>query len=301
MTAKSLRAGLATLTMSGLVLTGCNPSDQAATGGDGTPPVLRFSAIPDQNQTELREKFTAIAQHLSGELGVPFEYVPAADYRASVQMFRNGDIHLAWFGGLTGAQARNAVPGARAIAQGDSDPLYFSYFLAHRDTGLEESDEFPMEIAGMSFTFGSESSTSGRLMPEYFIREITGKTPAEFFEQQPGFSGDHTKTIELVSTGQIQVAVVAYTLYDRMVEDGLIDTDLVRVIWRTPDYANYNFTAHPELDEIYGEGFIERLAKALIAIDDPELLSAFPRGAIIPAKCEDFEGTRIVAEDLGFL
>ena len=93
-----------------------------------TTKVLRFSAIPDQNTTELKEKFSALANHLSEHLGVQVAYVSATDYKASVEMFKNGDIHLAWFGGLTGVQARQAVPGARAIAQGEEDPHYVSYF-----------------------------------------------------------------------------------------------------------------------------------------------------------------------------
>ena len=136
--------------------------------GEKEDKVLRFSAIPDQNKTELKEKFDKIADYLEKELGVKVEYVPSSDYKASVEAFSQGDIQLAWFGGLTGVQARDKVEGAHAIAQGAADPEYFSYFIAHKDSGLEKSDEFPSGIAGKSFTFGSESSTSGRLMPEYF-------------------------------------------------------------------------------------------------------------------------------------
>ena len=139
--------------------------------------MLRYSAIPDQNTTELAQRFAPLTDHLARELGVPVEYVPARDYQASVEMFRNGDIMLAWFGGLTGVQARAAVPGARAIAQGDADPEYFSYFIANAATGLERSDEFPAGLGDLTFTFGSESSTSGRLMPEYFIRRTPASRP----------------------------------------------------------------------------------------------------------------------------
>ena len=156
--------------------------------------VLKFTAIPDQNTTLLQERFAPMAAHLSQVLGVPVEYVPARDYQASVEMFRNGDVHLAWFGGLTGVQARAAVPGARAIAQGKADPEFYSYIIANASTGLEKSDDFPMGIRDLTFTFGSESSTSGRLMPEHFIRTLGGAAPAEFFSQPFGFSGSHDKT-----------------------------------------------------------------------------------------------------------
>lgn len=282
---------------------GGEPADESAESASETQgtATLRFTAIPDQTSTELEEKFQPLAAHLSEALGVPVEYVPARDYQASVEMFKNGDVGLAWFGGLTGVQARNAVPGARAIAQGAADPEYYSYFIANRDTGLERSDEFPEEIGEYTFTFGSESSTSGRLMPEYFIRENTGQGPMEFFEETPGFSGSHDKTAELVESGQYQVGVLNYKVYDRRVEEGSTDPEVAKIIWKTPFYADYNWTAHPMLNETFGDGFIDRLQEALVSIDDPQLLSALPRERLIPASNEEFEGIRRVAEDLDML
>jgi phosphonate transport system substrate-binding protein len=270
-------------------------------GGGESAAVLKFTAIPDQNTTELREKFAPFAAHLAEVLGVPVEYVPARDYQASVEMFRNGDVHLAWFGGLTGVQARDAVPGARAIAQGRADPEYFSYFIANASTGLERSDEFPMAIGDLSFTFGSESSTSGRLMPEYFIRKASGRAPAEFFSQPFGFSGSHDKTVELVESGRYEAGVVNYKVYEKRVKNGDTDPTVVKIVWKTPYYADYNFTAHPALDTLFGAGFVDRLQAALVAIDDPALLRALPREKLIPARNEDFEGIADVARQLGML
>ena len=275
----------------------------AACGGSGDdgPTKFRFTAIPDQNTTELAEKFEPLAEYLGRKLGVKAEFVPARDYQASVEMFKNGDVMLAWFGGLTGVQARQTVPGARAIAQGQADPRYFSYFIAHRDTGLERSEEFPAGIAGLSFTFGSQSSTSGRLMPEFFIRRSAGRSPEEFFESTVGFSGRHDKTAELVESGQYQAGVLNYRVYERRVAEGTTDPDIARVIWKTPTYADYNWTAHPELERIFGEGFTSRLQEALLAIDDPALLSALPRKRLIEATNDDFESIREVAVELGML
>jgi phosphonate transport system substrate-binding protein len=284
---------LAALSLGIATLGGC--------GGGQSDAVLKFTAIPDQNTTELRERFQPLAKHLSEVLGVTVEYVPARDYQASVEMFRNGDVHLAWFGGLTGVQARAAVEGARAIAQGQADPRYYSYFIAHESTGLERSDTFPMEIAGLTFAFGSESSTSGRLMPEYFIRQFASKSPEEFFTEPFVFSGSHDKTVELVESGQYQAGVVNYKVYERRVQEGQTDPETVRVIWKTPFYADYNFTAHPALETIFGEGFIDRLQTALVAIDDESLLAALPRKALIPARNGEFAGIEAVARELGMM
>jgi phosphonate transport system substrate-binding protein len=274
-------------------------------GGTGTGQApqarLRFTAIPDQNTTELQEKFQPLAEHLSRELGVGVEYVAARDYQASVEMFKNGDVQLAWFGGLTGVQARSAVPGARAIAQGEEDPHYYSYFIAHRDTGLEPADELPADLGKYKFTFGSESSTSGRLMPEYFLRQHTGRGPMELFEHPVGFSGSHDKTVELVESGQYEIGAVNFKVYDQRVASGVTDPEICRVIWTSPEYADYNWTVRPDLDDALGAGFADRLQAALVAIDDPRLLAALPRQRLIPASNDDFEGIRVVAQELGML
>ncbi len=282
----------------GLVLgvagtTGANAIDPKA-------PVLRFSAIPDQDETRLRERFAPVAAYLAERLGVPVEYVHATRYADAVDLFKNADVHLAWFGGLSGVQARHAVEGARAIAQGVEDPNFYSYFIAHVDSGLAPSEGFPSGIEGKRFTFGSMGSTSGRLMPEAFIREATGRAPEDFFAAV-SFSGSHDRTVELVASGQFEVGAVNYKVYDRRVAEGETDPEKVRVIWRTPGYADYNFTAHPELETRYGAGFTDRLQRALIEMDDADLLSAFPRRALIPARNEDFEAIRTLARDLGFI
>ena len=283
------------MAMGALVWTACARTESQEA------PILRFTAIPDQTSTELAEKFQPFSQYLSRELGVAVEYVPARDYQASVEMFKNGDVLLSWFGGLTGVQARQAVAGSRAIAQGAADPEYYSYFIAHQETGLEFSAQFPTAIADLRFTFGSESSTSGRLMPEYFISENSSQSPQEFFTHPIGFSGSHDMTAELVESGQYQAGVINYKVYDRRVEKGQTNPDVCRVIWKTPLFSDYNWTAHPELEAMFGNGFTDRLQQALTDIDDPLLLAALPRNRLIPARNEEFEGIREVAEELGML
>jgi len=268
-------------------------------GGDpGADNVLRFTAIPDDNTTDLQEKFDPVAAYLSEKLGVPVQYVPSSDYGASVEMFKNGDIHLAWFGGLTGVQARQAVPGAHAIVQGVEDPQYYSYFIAHASTDLHRSAEFPAAIAELKFTFGSTMSTSGRLMPEYFIRKYSGKAPDEFFEHEYGFSGSHNKTAEQVNSGASQAGVLNYKVYETMVQEGKIDPGVCRIIWQTPPYADYNFTAHPDLETMFGAGFALKLQSALIEMKDENLLAAFKRSGLIQADDREFEDILAVARSL---
>ncbi|SDE27169.1 phosphonate transport system substrate-binding protein [Salipiger thiooxidans] len=261
---------------------------------------LYFSAIPDEDETRLIERFSAVAEYLKSELGVDVEFVPVKSYAASVTAFRNDQIQLAWFGGLTGVQARLAVPDARAIAQGKEDPIFVSYFIANTETGLEESDTFPEAAKGMSFTFGAKTSTSGRLMPEYWIRQETGEAPEAFFSKV-GFSGDHSQTLRLVASGAWDIGALNFAVYDKAVEEGAPEVETAKVIWQTPPYPDYNWTIRGDVDARFGEGFADKVQAALIGMDDPDLLAAFPREAFIPAANEDFQPIEETAKELGLI
>ena len=271
-----------------------------ATSSAQTTPTLYFSAIPDDDETRLMERFGNVAAYLSEELGVPVEYVPVKNYAASVTAFRNDQIQLGWFGGLSGVQARLAVPGSQALAQGDEDMNFISYFIAHESTGLERSDDFPADAEGMSFTFGAQTSTSGRLFPEFYIREETGEAPEDFFSQV-GFSGDHGQTLRLVSTGAFQIGALNYTVYDTAVAEGAPEAETARIIWQTPPYPDYNWTIRGDADERFGEGFSERVKAALIGMDDPDLLASFPRAAFVEASNDDYAPIEETGRALGIL
>ncbi len=254
------------------------------------PPTLVIAAIPDANRTHLAEGYGALAAHLTAALGVPVEFRATLDYTATVEAFRNGDVQLAWFGGVTGVQARRRVPGARAIAQGAVDPKFVSYFIAHAGAGVPVSAEFPQALAGKRFTFGPDTSTSGRVMPEHFLRQATGRSPEEFFGAPNRYTKGHDITAKEVESGAVDAGVVSFAKYDDMVAKGQLDPERCVKVWVTPPYPDYNWTAHPVLDERYGAGFIDRLQRALVAIDDPVLLEVLLRkDGLIPADNADFE------------
>ncbi|RDB43089.1 putative selenate ABC transporter substrate-binding protein [Halomonas sp. DQ26W] len=263
---------------------------------------LVFTAIPDEDETRLQQRFQAVADYLAETLDVEVRFIPVTSYAASVTAFRNNQVQLAWFGGFTGVQARQLVPGSRAIAQGVEDPEYKSYFIANQATGLEphDSDTAPEGLRDLTFSFGSQSSTSGRLLPEYFLREHLGASPNELFTRV-GFSGNHSRTISVVQSGAYQAGVVSYKAWENELEAGNIDPDRVQVIWETPPYPDYQWTVRGDVDERFGDGFTERLQQALLDMDDPDLLASFPRAGFIPAVNEDYQEILEVAQSLGLL
>lgn len=247
-----------------------------------------FTAIPDQDEARLRERFDKVATYLGQELGIDVRYVPVKSYAAAVTAFRNDQVQLAWFGGLSGVRARLLVDGSEAIAQGVEDPNFETYFIAHSSTGLQPSTQFPRDIAGKVFTFGSKGSTSGRLMPEFHIRQQFGKAPDEVFSRV-GFSGNHSKTIALVQSGAFQVGAVNYKVWKRELAEGKVDPDKVSVIWKTPGYPDYQWSIRGDVDARWGKGFKDKVKSALLNMNAPDLLDSFPRKGFIAATNADFQ------------
>jgi phosphonate transport system substrate-binding protein len=258
-----------------------------------------FTAIPDEDESQLRTRFDKVANYLSDQLGVDVEYVPVKSYSAAVTAFRNNQVQLAWFGGLSGVQARRLVPGSEAIAQGFEDQFFKSYLIANHSVNLSASKQFPT-LNDYTFTFGSKDSTSGRLMPQFFIEENVGK-PVEQIFKRIGFSGDHSRTISQVEAGVYQIGAVNYKVWDSAVEKGEVDTSKVNVVWESPTYPDYQWTVRSGINNQFGAGFKEKLTKVLLEMTDKDLLASFPRQSFVPAKNSDYEPIERVAKAIGMI
>lgn len=299
----TIKNTLLAVTLSGAcftTLTSCGGDKETASTDTQSNAVLRFSAIPDQDTTAQNERFKPVADYLAKKLGIKVEFVASPNYGSSVQKFTGGDIQLAWFGGVTGVQARDAVDGAQAIVSGEADLAFKSYFIANTSTGLTKSTEFPATISDLKFTYGSQSSTSGCIMPTHFIMEASGKSPQDFFTQPFSFSGSHDSTAELVNNGTFQVGALNYLNYEKGIANGSLDKEKCVVIWETPTYADYNLTAHPVLEKQFGEGFIAKIQDALLNCDDPAVLKALNRKKLVKVNNATFDGIASVMKKVNF-
>ena len=286
-----------------LLLAGCGTGSDARTD---PPEALTIGAIPDQEPQELQRLYALLADYLSEELDVPVEYLPVTDYTAAVSLFKVGDLDLVWFGGLTGVQARLQVDGAEAIAQRDIDARFHSVFIVHSSTGLAPVEDLSGlgGLKGLRFTFGSESSTSGRLMPQHFLGRAGVRL--DNFEGEPGFSGDHDKTIDLVEAGTFEAGVVNEQVWDARVDASEVDLDKVKVFYRTPAYFDYHWLVRPDVDDRFGGGFAAKIEAALIALDpsDPKearILELFGADRFIPTDNGNYGTIERVARDAGLL
>ncbi len=270
-------------------------------GVPGARPTLVIGGIPDQDVALLEERFGGLAEYLSAELDLPVRYQPATDYAAVVTAFANGDVQLGWFGGLTGVQARMETSGAQAVAQRPIDTGFRSVFVV--GPGVDAAQL--ADLAGTRFTFGSESSTSGHLMPRFFLDEA-GVDPDSEFNGRPGYSGSHDKTWKLVEAGSFQAGALNASVWDRAVREGRVDTAKVREVVRSPSYVDYHWVAHPDLDEVYGDGTTDRIVQVLLGMDEDgpqarRILQLFEDEAFIETDNGNYGAIEDVARDLGLL
>ena len=268
-------------------------------------PTLKVGAIPDQNPERLNRLYGQLADELSERLDVKVRYVPVSNYPAAVSAFRSGGLDLAWFGGLTGVQARLQTPGAQVLAQRDIDARFRSVFIANTSSGLQPITSINglTSLRGKRFSFGSESSTSGRLMPQHFLAKA-GVTPSEFSGGRPGFSGSHDATIAVVQSGAYEAGALNEQVWTSAVKDGRVNTEKVTVIWRTPEYVDYHWVVRPNLDQRFGAGFTGRLRKAILAIQpttprQATILELFAAKRFIPAEASQYEPIERVGRALG--
>ncbi|MFZ9270903.1 MAG: putative selenate ABC transporter substrate-binding protein [Prochlorococcaceae cyanobacterium] len=270
-----------------------------------TKAVLRISAIPDQNPEKLNRLYGQVAQLLSKQLGVPVQYVPLTDYTAAVSAFRTGSLDLVWFGGLTGVQARLQKPGAQVIAQRDIDASFHSVFIANKASGLKPINSVKglSELKGKRFTFGSESSTSGRLMPQFFLQQA-GVKLSDFSGGAPGFSGSHDATIALVQSGAYQAGAVNEQVWKANLRSGKANRNKVLAIWRTPGYPDYHWIGQPNLDARFGKGFTAKLRGAILSWrpSNPEqraILQLFGAQQFTTAKASEYAPIERVGRQIG--
>jgi phosphonate transport system substrate-binding protein len=284
-------------------VTGCGRSSPVAETAQHPSGALRIGAIPDQDPEVLQRLYGTVADAVSGALDLDVEYTPVTDYAAAVSLFRIGDLDLVWFGGLTGVQARLQTPGAEPVAQRDIDEAFTSVFVVNVGTGLAPSDDLAA-LAPLRFTYGSETSTSGRLMPAYFLREA-GVDP-QGFPGGPGFSGSHDATLALVASGSYQAGVLNSQVWRSRSAEGAVDPAVASYAETAP-YHDYHWLLGPQAAQRTGVPDLrDRLLDWFtgLSADDPadaEVLGLFGAGAFVPAEASDYDRIEEIGRDLGLV
>ena len=259
------------------------------------PDTLRVSAIPDEAPTELQRKFEPLGHYLEEQLGMPVVFTPVTDYAAVVEALAAGRIDLAWLGGFTFVQARLRTGDAIPLVQRERDRHFTSTFISGDDTVDDLAD-----LKGGSFAFGSVSSTSGHLMPRYFMTQ-EGIEPEAFFSRI-GYSGAHDATAAWVEGGKVTGGVLNSAVWEKLVDQGRVNLEKVRVIAVTPPYYDYNWTVRGDLDPALREAIRE----AFLALDPaiPEhraILDLQSAERFVETAPENYQGIEDAARAAGLL
>ena len=258
--------------------------------------VFRVTAIPDESPTELARKAAPLVKYLQATLGVPVEFTPVTDYAAAVEALANRKVDMAWFGGFTFVQAKVRSAGkVIPIAQREEDQAFRSVFIT-----TDPSVNSLADLKGKDVSFGSASSTSGHLMPRFFLKQA-GLNPEKDFHRV-AFSGAHDATIAAVASGKVQAGALNVSVWEKFVNDKKVDASRVRVFFTTPGYHDYNWTVHADMPAAQRE----KLTRALLALDrstpeGKEILDLQRATRFVPSKAENYKAIESDAHEAGLL
>ena len=258
--------------------------------------VLRVSAIPDEAPTELQRKFAPLGKYLEAQTGMKVVFTPVTDYATVVESLATRKLDLAWLGGFTFVQAKIRTNGtAIPIVQREEDARFTSKFITANPQVKELAD-----LKGKSFAFGAPSSTSGSLMPRFFLQQA-GLNPEKDFKNV-AFSGAHDATVAFVAAGRAEAGVLNASVWDKLVEEKKVDTSKVRVFATTPPYFDYNWTVRGDLDP----ALVKKLTQAFLQLDaaNPEhkaILGLQRAAKFIPTEAKNYVGIEDAAKSAGLL
>jgi phosphonate transport system substrate-binding protein len=285
---EAMRTGLVVLAL-GLVLVGF------AHAGEPVKE-LRVSAIPDENPTELTRIYAPFAEYLSRELNLKVTYIPVVDYAATVEGLAAKKLDMVWYGGFTFVQARKRAGAVVPLVSREEDLTFHSKFITRPDTGIRAL----ADLKGKTFSFGSVSSTSGHLMPRYFLLQ-QGIDPERDFAKF-SFSGAHDATALWVESGKVDAGALNEAVWDKLVQNKKVDTTKLKVFWTTPPFVDYVWAVRGDLDK----GLQDRIAAALLKLtpsrpEDRRLLDLHRTKRYVRVTPEDFKPVEEAALAAGLL
>ena len=259
--------------------------------------VLRVSAIPDEAPTELQRKFKPLGDYLRRETGLAVQFTPVTDYAAVVEGLASNKIDLAWLGGFTFVQAKlRTNGGAVPIVQRAEDEKFTSKFIVPIDSPAKTL----ADLKGKNFAFGAPSSTSGHLMPRFFLLKAGVNPEADF--KAVAFSGAHDATVAFVAAGRAEAGVLNASVWDKLVEGANPNAAKVRVLMTTPPYYDYNWTVRPGLEP----ALTKKLTDAFLKLDPnlpehKEILGLQRASKFIPTNASNYEGVEAAARSAGLI
>lgn len=268
----------------------------AAAAQAQTATVLRVSAIPDEAPTELQRKFKPLGEYLEKKIGMKVEFTPVTDYAASVEALINKKIDLVWFGGFTFVQAKDRSKNQiTPLVQRAEDETFKSVFITTKKDINKLED-----LKGKTFSFGSESSTSGHLMPRSFL--LAAHINPDTDLKRIAFSGAHDATVAAVAGGKVDAGALNISVWEKLIAEKKVNPAVVRVFYTTPGYFDYNWSVRTDMNA----DLRKKISDAFLALDpknpqDKAILDLQRASKFIPTKAGNYAAIEVAAQNAGLL
>lgn len=258
--------------------------------------VFRVTAIPDEAPSELARKAAPLVAYLESQLGVKVQFVPVTDYAAAVESLVNKRVDLAWFGGFTFVQA-NVRSGGKIIplVQREEDTQFKSVFITSDPTINTLND-----LKGKDVSFGSQSSTSGHLMPRSALLAANVNPDKDF--KRVAFSGAHDATIAAVASGKVQAGALNIQVWERFVAEKKVDLSKVKVFFTTAPFFDYNWSVHADMPSATREKLKQAfLGLSKSAPEGKEILELQRASRFVPTQAENYKEIEAAARSAQLL
>jgi phosphonate transport system substrate-binding protein len=268
-----------------LLNTGCKPKSN---------PALRLSMIPSTDPGKIVRESQPFVDYLEKAAGAKVELTVPTNYAAVVEAIANDQVDIAYLGGFTYVQASQRS-GVLPLVQRDRDREFHSLFISQPGSGIASI----ADLKGHTFAFGDVNSTSGHLMPEYFMREA--KVPPDALSKVI-YTGGHDATALAVANKKVDAGAMDEAVYERMVKENKLDTNQAKVFYKTPPFFDYIWVARKGLDPQTAEAFSSAMLKLNAGdVDQKKVLDILSAAKYVKANDADYDKLRQAARDAGLV
>lgn len=195
---------------------------------------LKFGIISTEASQNLAPLWDPFLADMSEQIGMEVEPFFATDYAAVIQAMRFDQIDLAWYGNKSAMEAVDRADGeifAQTVAANGA-PGYWSLMITHKDSDIESVDDVLANASELVFGNGDPNSTSGYLVPGYYVFAKNGVDASSAFKRT--LNSSHETNALAVANQQVDVATFNTEGMERLEVTAPDKAEQLRVIWKSP-------------------------------------------------------------------
>ncbi len=195
---------------------------------------LNFGIIATEKAGAMKQMWEPFLEDMTKATGIKINGFYATDYAGVIEAQRFNKVQLAWYGNKAAIDAVDRSQG-EVFAQFvdlDGTPGYYSYLITHKDSAIKTLDQVMKNGKDYTFGIGDPSSTSGTLVPTYYVFTMNKLDPKTHFKVMR--SSNHEGNFLAVLNKQIDVATSNSEMTEKMKEKSPEKMDQIRILWTSP-------------------------------------------------------------------